>query len=260
MEFVRGHRPALVATVSPDGMPNVAPKGSLTVLDDEHLVFADLVAGRTSRNLSSIPVSRWWSWTPTDGAISSRAGGRDESGTAYRHLCEVAPAAEDRPLPRPRRWWSSRSTRIDDRSRPRAHQTEHPSVTKYTFNIANYIDITENRPLMPGTLTVGERIILHLAQYSKYLDSYDAPLDISQDGIAAALRISRAHAAIELKKLKDTGEVVEKLVHIKRGKTKRKVYFLSSPGEERGRQDPPVRGERGHRHPTVPGPQEVQGP
>ena len=50
---------------------------------------------------------------------------------------------------------------------------------------------------MPGTLTVGERIILHLGQYSKYLDSYDAPLDVSQDGIAAALRISRAHAAIE---------------------------------------------------------------
>ncbi len=88
---------------------------------------------------------------------------------------------------------------------------------------------------MPGTLTVGERIVLHLAQYSKYLDSYDAPLDISQDGIAAALRISRAHAAIELKKLKDTAEVVEKLVHIKKGKTKRKVYFLSSPGEERAR-------------------------
>ncbi len=88
---------------------------------------------------------------------------------------------------------------------------------------------------MPGTLTVGERIILQLAQYTKYIDSYDAPLDVSQDGIAAALRISRAHAAIELKKLKDTGEVVEKLVHIKKGKTKRKVYFLTSPGEERAR-------------------------
>jgi hypothetical protein len=88
---------------------------------------------------------------------------------------------------------------------------------------------------MPGSLTVGERIVLHLAQYSKYLDSYDAPLDVSQDGIAAALRISRAHAAIELKKLKDGGEVIEKLVHIKKGKTKRKVYFLTSPGEERAR-------------------------
>jgi len=88
---------------------------------------------------------------------------------------------------------------------------------------------------MSGSLTVGERIILHLAQYTKYLDSYDAPLDVSQDGIAAALRISRAHAAIELKKLKDGNEVTEKLVHIKRGKTKRKVYFLTAPGEERAR-------------------------
>ncbi len=86
---------------------------------------------------------------------------------------------------------------------------------------------------MPGTLTVGERIVLHLGQYSKYLDNYDAPLDVSQDGIAAALRISRAHAAIELKKLKENGEVLEKLVHIKRGKTKRKVYFLTLTGEER---------------------------
>jgi uncharacterized protein len=51
MDFVEGHRPALVATISPDGMPNVAPKGSLTVMDEEHLVFADLVAGRTSRNI-----------------------------------------------------------------------------------------------------------------------------------------------------------------------------------------------------------------
>ena len=86
---------------------------------------------------------------------------------------------------------------------------------------------------MPGTLTVGERIVLHLGQYSKYLDSYDAPLDVSQDGIASALRISRAHAAIELKKLKENDEVLEKLVHIKRGKTKRKAYFLTPAGEER---------------------------
>jgi len=86
---------------------------------------------------------------------------------------------------------------------------------------------------MPGTLTVGERIVLHLGQYSKYQDSYDAPLDVTQDGIAAALRISRAHAAIELKKLKDAGEVTENLVHIKRGKTKRKVYFLTPAGTER---------------------------
>ncbi|HOL07627.1 MAG TPA: hypothetical protein PKX44_05065 [Methanomassiliicoccaceae archaeon] len=83
---------------------------------------------------------------------------------------------------------------------------------------------------MAITLTVGERILFHLLQYSKYIDSFDAPIDITQDGIAAALRISRAHAALELKKLKNAGEVKERLSHIKRGRTKRKVYFLTPLG------------------------------
>jgi tetratricopeptide (TPR) repeat protein len=86
---------------------------------------------------------------------------------------------------------------------------------------------------MLSAITVGERIVLHLVQYQKLIDSYDVPIDISQDGIAASLRISRAHAAIELKKLRGSGDVVEKLAHIKRGKTKRKVYFLSPAGEQK---------------------------
>jgi len=86
---------------------------------------------------------------------------------------------------------------------------------------------------MPSAITVGERIIHHLVQYQKLIDNYDVPIDISQDGIAASLRISRAHAAIELKKLRSSGEVIEKLAHIKRGKTKRKVYFLSPTGEQK---------------------------
>jgi len=86
---------------------------------------------------------------------------------------------------------------------------------------------------MPGNLTVAERIVLHLQQYQKLQDSYDVPIDVSQDGIAAALCISRAHVAIELKKLREGGDVVEKLAHIKKGKTKRKVYFLSSNGESK---------------------------
>lgn len=86
---------------------------------------------------------------------------------------------------------------------------------------------------MPGNLTVGERIVLHLLQHQKFIDSFDVPLDVSQDGIAGALCISRAHAAIELKKLREGGDVVEKLAHIKQGKTKRKVYFLTPAGEVR---------------------------
>lgn len=85
---------------------------------------------------------------------------------------------------------------------------------------------------MLGSITISEKIILHLVHYQKLIDNYVAPIDISQDGIAVSLRISRAHAAIELKKLRESGLVIERLAHIKGGKTKRKVYFLSPTGEQ----------------------------
>ena len=86
---------------------------------------------------------------------------------------------------------------------------------------------------MPGTLTVAERILLHISQHQKLKDCYDVPFDVSQDGIAQALLISRAHAAVELKKLKEANEVQERLAHIRKGKNKRKVYFLTTAGEEK---------------------------
>jgi predicted pyridoxine 5'-phosphate oxidase superfamily flavin-nucleotide-binding protein len=48
-------RLAFVATVCPDGTPNVSPKGTLCVLDDERLVFADLRSPGTVANLRSNP-------------------------------------------------------------------------------------------------------------------------------------------------------------------------------------------------------------
>jgi len=44
-----------VATASKAGVPNVAIKGSLRVLDDEHLVFADLFSLKTRKNLEENP-------------------------------------------------------------------------------------------------------------------------------------------------------------------------------------------------------------
>ncbi|MFA7341597.1 MAG: tetratricopeptide repeat protein [Candidatus Methanomethylophilaceae archaeon] len=86
-----------------------------------------------------------------------------------------------------------------------------------------------------SSLTVAERILLHLSRFIDYENEYDVPLDISQDGISQALRISRAHAAVELKKLKEIGEVTEKLAHVKGGKARRKSYFLTPMGLERSR-------------------------
>lgn len=77
--------------------------------------------------------------------------------------------------------------------------------------------------------------MLHLAQYSKHLNDFDAPFEVSQDGIGEALRISRAHAAIELKKLKEAGTVTERIAHIRAGPVKRKVYFLTEVGEAKAK-------------------------
>ena len=48
-------RLGFVATVTPDGRPNLSPKGTTTVWDDEHLMFADIASPGTVANLASNP-------------------------------------------------------------------------------------------------------------------------------------------------------------------------------------------------------------
>ena len=50
-EFVKKEKLGYVATVCPDGTPNLSPKGTTTVWDDEHLVFADIHSPGTIDNL-----------------------------------------------------------------------------------------------------------------------------------------------------------------------------------------------------------------
>ncbi|HMD84204.1 MAG TPA: pyridoxamine 5'-phosphate oxidase family protein [Terriglobia bacterium] len=40
-----------VATATSDGAPNVTPKGTVRVMDDQHLIFADLFSLKTRQNL-----------------------------------------------------------------------------------------------------------------------------------------------------------------------------------------------------------------
>ena len=53
-EFLKG-KMAWVATAASDGMPNTTPKGSVRVIDDEHVVFADLFSRKTRENLRANP-------------------------------------------------------------------------------------------------------------------------------------------------------------------------------------------------------------
>ncbi|MCK4444669.1 MAG: AAA family ATPase, partial [Thermoplasmata archaeon] len=85
-------------------------------------------------------------------------------------------------------------------------------------------------------MTVGERIVLHLSQHTRHRESFQCPQDVTQKGISDKLGISRAHAAIELKRLKEMGEVDERIAHVTKAKTRRKVYFLNLRGENRARE------------------------
>ena len=52
---IRQQRLGFVATVCPDGTPNLSPKGTAAVWDDDHLVFADLASPMTMANLRQNP-------------------------------------------------------------------------------------------------------------------------------------------------------------------------------------------------------------
>jgi len=52
---IEEQRLAYVATVSQDGTPNVSPKGTIAVWDEDHLVFADIRSPGTIANISRNP-------------------------------------------------------------------------------------------------------------------------------------------------------------------------------------------------------------
>ena len=52
---VREQRLGYIATVCPDGTPNLSPKGTTSVWDDDHLVFADIRSPQSVRNIEHNP-------------------------------------------------------------------------------------------------------------------------------------------------------------------------------------------------------------
>lgn len=55
MDFVRTQKLGFVATVRPDGKPCLSHKGTLTVWDDRHLIFADIASPQTVDNVRQNP-------------------------------------------------------------------------------------------------------------------------------------------------------------------------------------------------------------
>jgi len=55
-DFVNKQRMGFVATVGPDNSPNLSPKGTTVVFDDEHLVFTGIRSDHTLSNLEANPL------------------------------------------------------------------------------------------------------------------------------------------------------------------------------------------------------------
>jgi uncharacterized protein len=53
--LVREQRLGYVATVCPDGTPNLSPKGTTAVWDDNHLMFADIRSPQSVQNIEHNP-------------------------------------------------------------------------------------------------------------------------------------------------------------------------------------------------------------
>ena len=50
-----GRQLAVIATASKDGTPNIGPKGSMHVIDDETLAYSEATCGKTLRNIQENP-------------------------------------------------------------------------------------------------------------------------------------------------------------------------------------------------------------
>jgi hypothetical protein len=103
------------------------------------------------------------------------------------------------------------------------------------------------------TLTVNERLLLHLLECSANRDVMEAPFSLTQEGIAQALAIRVNHVSRAVKGLQAQRLVTESTAHVHGEARKRKVYMISHEGlaaaqslvRELGRGTATVKDERG---------------
>ncbi len=93
---------------------------------------------------------------------------------------------------------------------------------------------------IPGTgrvkVTVNQKILVHLLDFARFADRYDAPPEVTQQGMADALRVRRSHVTLALQALGHRGLIVDRTMRIVGGSRRKKAYFLTPYGYERARE------------------------
>lgn len=108
-------------------------------------------------------------------------------------------------------------------------------------------------------LTVDERVILHLMEYSLYEEDYEAPEGMTQAGIASGISVARKHIPRGVNKLMAEGLIACRVSHVKASKQRKKVYHLTFEGkalarriwDSLGKKEVIVRTEDGKDSPTT---------
>lgn len=85
---IRAAHLCFAATVTPDGRPNLSPKGTIGVWDDAHLFFLDLASPRTRANLAHHP------WVELNVVEQLSRRGYRFAGRAMLHLAGSPEYAE----------------------------------------------------------------------------------------------------------------------------------------------------------------------
>jgi len=80
-------------------------------------------------------------------------------------------------------------------------------------------------------LTHKELIALHLLEFVKYAEALDVPPEMTQEGIARAIRIELPHFKQYVRPLVAEGLVRERTTHVQGGSRRRKVYDLTDAGK-----------------------------
>jgi len=84
-----------------------------------------------------------------------------------------------------------------------------------------------------GTLTTEQRMLLHLYDHLLPEGQWEAPTELTQAGISAAVHVQRKHVPRTLKRLEKRNELITGQRHVPGAKQRRRVYGLTPEGRIR---------------------------
>ena len=84
-----------------------------------------------------------------------------------------------------------------------------------------------------GTLTTEERTLLHLLNHQLPENNWEAPMELTQAGISAAVHVQRKHVPRTLKRLEEQNCLNTTSRHVPGARQRRRVYSLTNEGRDR---------------------------